>query len=124
MGTIIVLLGLVTLITLAIIITVAVHKRAYTVGNLLAALALFLARSTFIYMVNPIENQAVRDNVDIINIIRASQVWLLVYVLLSSLVVMVVNILVPFIHKNFYIQRTPPGQPDKVVSITKERRSA
>lgn len=101
------------------------NRRMLALANLLLSLTFFLARSSIIYYTNPITNPAIRENREALNTIRDSFLWLLGWVTVSVLFFLVVEILVPFIHRHFIIVRTPPGQPDKVVQINnRERRGA
>lgn len=122
----VIFLGLVALLLLVAIVLYSIHRKAVFVANLIFSLALFLARSCIIYYVNPLNTPITRENQDFINFLRNLLPWFLGWVIISAILVVIMNILVPFIHKNFYILRTPPGEPDKVIPIQREniRRSA
>jgi len=122
---VVIVLGLIALVLLVSIVMYSIHRRAVYVANLIFSLALFMARSCVIYSLAPTSNTATRENSQVIELIRGSLVYLLGWVVISAILVIVMNILVPMIHQNFAIQRTPPGEPDKVVSIHHNaRRSA
>jgi len=121
----IVVAGLFALVLLVMIATIAFHKKAIYLANLIMSLAFFMARSCFIYFINPINNQATRENQEQLNFVRGLLPWLLGWVVLSALAVLAFNVLIPFIHNHYTILRTPAGEKDRVIKkIQDYRRSA
>jgi hypothetical protein len=126
LNTFAIILSVITVPTLVLALVWLYNRRMLVLANLLLSLIFFLARSSIIYYTNPINNPAIRENREALNIIRDSFLWLLGWVAISGAVFLVAEVMVPFIHRHFIIVRTPPGLPDKVVKITddRERRRA
>jgi hypothetical protein len=120
---IIAVLGMVSLVLLVSIILYSIHRKAVYVANLIFSLTLLLVLTCVTHYATPLpgDEQGGQAVVDFLNGLLP---WCLGWIIVSAVLVILMNILVPFIHQNFAIERTPVGEKDKIVSIKDIRRSA
>lgn len=121
-STLVVILSLVFLPTMIGIIVWLFSKRMAIWVNFILSLTTFIARSSIIYYTNPLAPELNKVNYETYAAIRDSFIWLMAYATFSAFALAVSEILLPYIHSHFMIVRTPPGMPDKVVSISEQER--
>lgn len=120
-----IVLGSVAVVLFTFLVIWLINKRWMGWANLALALLFFLARSSVIYYIAPLSNEAIRNDQGTISFIRNSFVALMAWVVVSAAVILVTEVVIPFIHRNFEVVYTPPGQKDKVVQIDRQhKRSA
>lgn len=118
----VVILGGAAVVTLLVITAWIWAKKGFVWANLFLSLVSFVGRSSIIYYTNPLRGTVIAENQTTLSVLRDSFVVLLLWVFISGVVFGFKEILVPFIRANFYIQRTPPGVPDKILHINNQDR--
>lgn len=122
-NTVVVIFGGIAVIAFLIRIGWLGKYRQWFAVNFYISVMLFVTRTCILSFGNNQDSTpSTEENRKALDIITDSRNYLLIYMTISLIVLIIVEVFLPFVSNNFRIVRTPGNLPDKVVRMFREDR--